>query len=314
MPFTMRDKVGKITGLWTVRQHEGQEELPANHPDIAAFFEENRQRLMKGIHTPLTPPRPFAAARMKLRRAADHVAEMERAINAYLSRNPVLVTYGPHKEPGYTKWDLNCIEGAPPYLSAIFGDIVHNLRASLDLMAVELVRLNKGNEKGVYFPFANSAAELEAAIKDKKMHRAAPEVVDLVRSLKPYAGGNAALRYVHDLDVLDKHQMILPMAAWAYSEGGSGVGMDHRSLVPRHLGGGMRQINEAMPAEVPGTRPARIKLTLPIGAPIGNAPSDGVPIVYGEPPDIAEMFHGLVEDFAGIVNSFELLCFGTLSE
>lgn len=35
--FVSRRDDGAIYGMWTVRQHAGQEELPEDHPDVVAF-------------------------------------------------------------------------------------------------------------------------------------------------------------------------------------------------------------------------------------------------------------------------------------
>ncbi len=78
------------------------------------------------------------------------------------------------------------IRKAPPLaLSTVIGDVVHNLRAALDLMACDLVRLNGGNVKGVYFPFANSAEEFPGQIKAKNLDRAGEDVVSLITRLLP---------------------------------------------------------------------------------------------------------------------------------
>jgi hypothetical protein len=93
------------------------------------------------------------------------------------------------------------------------GDAVHNLRAALDLMACDIVRLNGKSTRDVYFPFSFNAAELDKQVKEKNFDRAAPEAQDLLRNkIKPYKenGGNVALRAIHDLDVADKHRLILP--------------------------------------------------------------------------------------------------------
>ena len=47
-------------------------------------------------------------------------------------------------------------------------------------------------------------------IEKRHINRAAPEVVQIIRSLKPYKGGNEALRAIHDLDIFDKHKTIIP--------------------------------------------------------------------------------------------------------
>jgi hypothetical protein len=102
-------------------------------------------------------------------------------------------------------------EPVPQELSIIFGDAVHNLRTALDVMANDLVALNGVAPKNVYFPFARSADDLERQIKNK-MRGASEDIKDLIRALKPYIGGNNALRAVHDLDITDKHIALVDVA------------------------------------------------------------------------------------------------------
>ena len=52
------------------------------------------------------------------------------------------------------------ISGAPEEISAIVGDVIHNLRTALDLTACDMVRAAGQSDKDVYFPFSNSAQEL----------------------------------------------------------------------------------------------------------------------------------------------------------
>jgi hypothetical protein len=247
------------------------------------------------------PATLFATSRLKLQRATDHIKELASNISAYAARKPVFITVKPHVDPQYRAWEMACTEGAPAYLSAIIGDAIHNLRATLDLMAVELVRLNGGNEDNVLFPFAQNANELETMIRRRHLDRAAPEVVDLIRSLKPYIGGNVALRYVHDLDIMDKHQMIIPAAVYA-TFFGNGFGMDRQHLTPRMLGGGMYMRNEHMDAIFTlGTHPVSIRLEFPLGGPLAGK-------------EITEALHSLAMEFSGILDSFELFCSGAVSK
>ena len=103
----------------------------------------------------------------------------------------------------------------PTELSAIIGDAIHNLRAALDLLACELVRLNGGSDEDVYFPFAADAIAFERKLKKSHIDRAGPAVVEHMKGLRAYKGGNVPLRALHDLDIADKHQMLLPVAEYA---------------------------------------------------------------------------------------------------
>jgi hypothetical protein len=51
-------------------------------------------------------------------------------------------------------------------MGAIVGDIIHNLRAALDLAACDLVRIRGGNDNGVYFPFCNEPDELARSMHE----------------------------------------------------------------------------------------------------------------------------------------------------
>jgi hypothetical protein len=77
-------------------------------------------------------------------------------------------------------------------------------------MASELARLNDKNDKNVYFPFGENAAGLEEQIKRKNFSLCGNDAVALLRTLKPYIGGNLELRAIHDLDILDKHRALIP--------------------------------------------------------------------------------------------------------
>lgn len=155
---------------------------------------------------------PFEAPRLKLNRARSHIGELQNEVRAYLLSEPFNMEIV--DAPTFTngkKWLVHLHHEVPLYLSPIIGDVIHNLRTSLDLLACELVRANGKSDKGVHFPFADSAAALSEAIKDKNMHRAKPAVIALINQVQPYTGGNHALRAIHDLDVMDKHQALIPV-------------------------------------------------------------------------------------------------------
>lgn len=155
----------------------------------------------------------FEASNLKVERARRHLRELECVLSKHARKHPPKAEFieAADNQPAR----INMITKSPPkVVGAIVGDIVHNLRAALDLMAVELVSLvPNANTKGVYFPFAEDVHGLPKQIKDKNFHRAGQDAVDLLKTLRPYKGGNIALRAVHDLDVQDKHHTLIPNAA-----------------------------------------------------------------------------------------------------
>lgn len=152
---------------------------------------------------------PFRASRLKVKRAEQHIAEFEAAFAAHLEKYPPEVGEQSASRP-FGEF-IKVVGFGGDTAGPIIGDTVHNLRAALDLMAVALVEARKGNSKNVYFPFCETAADLDEMSKRRNFHRAGPEALDIVKQLAPYAGGNAALRGLHDLDIQDKHHTLIPV-------------------------------------------------------------------------------------------------------
>ena len=80
---------------------------------------------------------PFAASKIKLKRANQHIAELERVLEEHFVANPPSFAYTEAANPD-VQFNLSAV-GPPECVGAIVGDVVHNLRAALDLMAVGLV-------------------------------------------------------------------------------------------------------------------------------------------------------------------------------
>ena len=111
-------------------------------------------------------------------------------------------------------------------LAPIIGDAVHNLRSALDILACDLAKLNGQSDDGVYFPFAKSESELDRQIAGRRFDRAGPAAVAELKALRPYKGGNTLLRGVHDLDIQDKHQFIIPVDGSVRTLWNSGQGLE----------------------------------------------------------------------------------------
>jgi hypothetical protein len=168
---------------------------------------------MGGLSVMFEPVPPFGAARLKIERAGQHIAELRIAISGFLASKPVeIIVEAPDtfKLTQSHVWTARVRNTVPLAMSSILGDAVHNLRTALDLLASDLAKLNGKNPAGVHFPFAGDVLGLDDQIRRKNFTRAGPQAVKLLRSLKPYKGGNIALRGLHDLDLQDKHQAVLP--------------------------------------------------------------------------------------------------------
>jgi hypothetical protein len=154
---------------------------------------------------------PFAGPKLKVKRAKRHISDLNAEIGAFLKRDPYRIVLENNAETRKLGWIVRITEELSDQIPLIVGDAIHNLRTALDLLACDLVRLNGGNIKKVDFPFASEGDSLNKRIKERKIHRAGPDIVQIIKCLKPYKGGDNALWAIHDLDITDKHQLILPV-------------------------------------------------------------------------------------------------------
>ena len=116
-------------------------------------------------------------------------------------------------ETGQRELVVTRADPVPDDLALISGDVIHNLRSTLDHLIWQLVVANGGqpNDKTA-FPIWPSEARYKAGGPGyaKGVSEAALTVLD---GLKPYKGGNPALWRLHKLDIIDKHRLLLAVAA-----------------------------------------------------------------------------------------------------
>jgi len=184
--------------------------------DLFAMSEEKKPMTFEPASAPLGGVEfgdiePFEGCRIKILRATNHLIEYERKERAFLNKRPCEI-FAKFDESGqYYNRIFRVKENIPDEFSAIIGDVVHNLRSALDLMAVELVQLAGQDAQKVHFPFCKDSTQIDEMIKKRQLDKAGSEVVDMIKKLKPYNDGNVLLRGLHDLDISDKHRVLTPV-------------------------------------------------------------------------------------------------------
>jgi len=101
-------------------------------------------------------------------------------------------------------WKFRVTTRIPDVLPVIVGEVLHNIRSSLDNLACAIASNETGSTSGTYFPFGKDETifERELARKCKNLPSLARE---MIRAVKPYKGGNDLLFTLHDLNRADKH-------------------------------------------------------------------------------------------------------------
>jgi hypothetical protein len=164
---------------------------------------------------------PFDGARAKIDRAHRHLAELVAAQSKYSSKQPLSITLEP-QENGDTRV-LAAIKTMPQLEHrAIVGDILGNLRASLDIATIQAcVARGQKDEKllgKTYFAFGGDEEDWWRNVRAKHSRMAGADQVirEAVASFKPWAeDGNALLYALKELVVEDKHVDLVPVGAGA---------------------------------------------------------------------------------------------------
>jgi len=150
--------------------------------------------------------------RLKLERAKHHIEDFIAQAEVFYKRE----TAGFYIEDNpNTRQRALCIDidtTVPEHYALIIGDAVHNLRSALDHLTWDLVRpFNPPRPNDVQFPFCRKAESFEGALTHRQVTLAGEEIVEKFRVMKPYPGGDEVLYALHQIDIADKHQLVVPV-------------------------------------------------------------------------------------------------------
>jgi len=241
-------------------------------------------------------PAVYAGPKLKIERARTLIADLYAILDPYIKSEPIDIHESPQAIGGRSI-SMRMSAPLPPSVSAIAGDVIHNLRSSLDFLVCDLVRQNgKQPTRNNSYPtgqqaFANQTAGIS------------PDAVKFLRRLRTAPRWNQAIWTMHQLDLLDKHNTVLAVTGATvsiYAQVGLpfiswGPTPEQAIPFPGVVGtpSGIRNVflGEEM-VEVYRTSPyvseeIRIKV-VPVFAP--DLPAEGEPLM-----DVLQMFGGVVE-------------------
>lgn len=150
--------------------------------------------------------------RQKILRAGEHLQEVTEAVSEYV----VTGEYGikdqlerqiPEKSgrPGRT-WRVDIGTPPPPRIAVLCGDVLHNIRSSLDHLAWALVIQSGGQPQipGTRFPILKEGSRRPPTIEGG-VPAAVSEILDVVQ---PYQAGHQPLAQLAELSNIDKHRRL----------------------------------------------------------------------------------------------------------
>ncbi len=165
----------------------------------------------------------FNGVWIKVERAKEHFRDLYARYQEFRQTNPYERVVYDEPDTGDLVYKAKVLADPPVEWSAIVGDTVHNLRSSLDLLVCELVRAEGHEVKpNTAFPVFKSASAFSNAFKPGppgQIKGAPKAAVDVIKAAEPYKGANNAFWRLHQLDITDKHKLLVP------------VGMAYQSVV-----------------------------------------------------------------------------------
>ena len=144
---------------------------------------------------------PFESADIKINRARKHLADLRSEIGGFFGRGGVYVALEiPEEFNRNLSFETAAFvyrekEPIPVEWSAIIGDVIHNLRSSLDLIACDVHRITKGNPKDigwVQYPFCSGKEKLSENIRKRRLGHVGRDFVSVIEETAPYRGGNGS--------------------------------------------------------------------------------------------------------------------------
>lgn len=247
----------------------------------------------------MSPPQfaPFDAPKLKVEWGRRRIKDLETLLTAYAQRVSFTIGPDPYSVPcdEFDFYRMLPSEQLPNNVSLLIGEIVHPLRSALDVMVCDIAR-TQGKEGQFNFPFAKDEESFDKVMLKHPVRKLGPLAVHLIKECRPYkVGGNQFLRGLHDLDVVDKHRLIIPMIGAAcfqspiISDGDFRIEFNMRVIFYE---GQSWQVRKGLPFEV---RFEEAQLAEPVFA---------NPLPFGGEPVVKTVYE-LADQVEEIINQFE---------
>jgi hypothetical protein len=151
--------------------------------------------------------------RIKIERAKEQFSDLQSEISAFRNTCPYKVSTKRNPQTRQLIYYLSSVNPVPDRIAAMAGEIIQDLRSSLDHLAYALWIVGTGNPFGaparhVQFPIYDSAERYiaGAAGQVQGLRESAIKAIDAV---KPYKGGNDTPWVIHKLNNIDKHRFVI---------------------------------------------------------------------------------------------------------
>lgn len=250
----------------------------------------------------------------KIEHAKQLKEELQKEIKSFLDSQPYKVDVKLDLESKRPVYYLVKADKVPERIALVTGDIIQNLRSSLDHLAYKLFTASVKEDvagRHIYFPIANNFDQYEKD-KSRKTEGLTQQAKDLIDSVKPYKGGNDIIWKIHELSNLDKHRLLVTVGS-SFKSVGIGTHI-RKSMIeafpnvnPPAISLFIKPANSLFPLKVgdklfmdaPNAKPIpdmQFKFSVVINEP---------KIVEGEPP--TELVQTMIKSVSNLIPKFKTL-------
>jgi hypothetical protein len=152
-------------------------------------------------------------ARAKLDRAGEHLDTLKTELGDFQEADSHSIDAHTDSESGAYLLRVQP-NGVPPKIGAIVGDVLCNLRPTLDYLVYALAYLDSGSpQEGTQFPICDTATKFKGKRKTW-LKGLSPDHIAAIEALQPYDGRDELLwlRTLRDLSNPDKHKHLSVVA------------------------------------------------------------------------------------------------------
>jgi hypothetical protein len=152
---------------------------------------------------------------LKLKRAKQHLDSLESVVTEYRSSHPNALSPQYDISTDQTSWVVVIGEDIKDEIALLLGDIIHNGRSSLDLLANDhLTDAGLTPTRNTYYPFAENAAQMQDRLTRTGLIGLAGQSLSYFLTNPPSKDRNPVLYSLHALDIVDKHRTITPVTSF----------------------------------------------------------------------------------------------------
>jgi hypothetical protein len=158
---------------------------------------------------------------LKLQWAEKRLRELDTMLHTF-SSHPQPIVIERDGNTGELLYRLASDPVIDPAIPLLAGDVMQNLRTSLDYLACALVVANrKTPHRGTYFPISEKAPGSEGYDDSfaGKVRGISENAIHIIKRVKPYKGGNHFLWAVHELNNREKHRLLFTVGGYVSNFG-----------------------------------------------------------------------------------------------